>query len=360
MSSVFKRKGSDKYYFWYKDRHGKYRKKASSFTNRKNAEFEQQEFKRNILNQKCGYAELKQISLNDFIEEYKKKISIWKKSYRSDLSRIKNISGYFKNPLLYEINAKDIDDYIQYRLSYISVRKKPITKTTINREIELLKAMMNKAIEWEYLEKNPVNKIRKFREESRDKTLLSEDINTLVKLAKEPLKSWIIIALNTGMRRGEILNLKWEDVNMKERYIYVKHTKTYENRKIPMNDVIWELLNRIRMKIKPIGYIFSNPQTKKPFTEISSAWGTLLKKAKIYDLTFHDLRGVFATYFLLKEHDILSLQGVLGHKNIQTTMRYVQPHWKSMEKSVNDLGKNFSNMNTNYSLAKLFHNTEDR
>jgi integrase len=120
------------------------------------------------------------------------------------------------------------------------------------------------------------------------------------------------------------------------------------------------LLNRIQKQIKPVGYVFFNPKTKRPFVEISSAWGTLLKKAKIYDLTFHDLRGVFAANFLLRDHDLLSLQGVLGHKNIQTTMRYVQPHWKSMEKSVNDLGKNFSNMNTDYSIAKLFHSTENR
>lgn len=360
MSSVFKRKGSDKYYFYYKDKFGKWRKKASLFTNRKSAEFEQQEFQRTISNQKYGYSEIKRILLNDFIKEYTEKISERKKSYKSDLSRIKNILGFFKNCLLYEIKTKDIDDFIQYRLNCTSARKKLVSKTTINREIELLKAMFNKAIEWEYLEKNPVNKIKKFREESRDKVLLNEEINALVRLAKEPLKSWIIIALNTGMRRGEILNLKWEDVNMKERFIYVKHTKTYENRKIPMNDFVWTMLNRIRMNIKPIGYVFFNPKTKKPFVEISSAWGTILKKAKIYDLTFHDLRGVFAANFLLKDHDLLSLQGVLGHKNIQTTMRYVQPHWKSIERSVNDLGKNFSNMNTDYSIAKFFHSTGDR
>ena len=84
MSGVFKRTGSDKYYFYYKDKFGKWRKKASLSTNRKNAEFEQQEFQRNILNQKYGYSEIKPISLNDFIEEYKIKISTRKKSYKSD------------------------------------------------------------------------------------------------------------------------------------------------------------------------------------------------------------------------------------------------------------------------------------
>ena len=87
MSGVFKRKGSEKYYFWYRDKFGKWRKKASSFTNRKSAEFEQQEFQRSILNQKYGYSEIKGISFEKFAEEYKDKVSVRKKSFKSDLSR---------------------------------------------------------------------------------------------------------------------------------------------------------------------------------------------------------------------------------------------------------------------------------
>lgn len=322
MSGVFKRKGSDKYYFWYKDKFGKWKKKASLGTNRKNAEFEQQEIQRSILNQKYGYFEIKQISLNDFIYEYVKKVSLWKKSRQSDLSRIKSILGFFKNRLLHEIKAKDIDDYIQYRFSCISVRKRQITKTTKNREIELLKAMMNKAIEWEYVERNPVNKTKNFREESRDKLLTDEEISRLFRLAKEPLKSWIILALNTGMRCGEILNLKWEEVHLKERYIFIKHTKTYTSRKISMNNGVCDLLNRLQMEKKASEYVFFNLKTGKPFVEISSAWGTLLKKAGITNLTFRDLRGIFATLFAYKGLDMLALQRVMGHQNIQTTMRY--------------------------------------
>lgn len=226
MSGVFKRKGSDKYYFWYKDKFGKWKKKASFISNRINAEFEQQEFQRAIVNRQYGYSEIKNVSFKEFADEYKSKISIRKKSYGSDLSRMKHLCEYFEKYLLQEVKNKDIDEYIRYRLSCTSARRKPTSGSAINRELELLKAMFNKAIGWDYLEKNPANKIKKFREENRDRLLSYDEVNKLIRLAKGHLKSWIILALHTGMRRGEILNLKWEDVHIDEKYVFVKHTKT--------------------------------------------------------------------------------------------------------------------------------------
>lgn len=359
MSGVFKRKGSDKYYFWYKNKFGKWCKRASSFTNRKNAEFEQQEFQRSILNQKFGYAEIKSISFEAFAEEYRDKVSVRKKSFKSDLSRLKNLRNYFKNSLLHEIKAKDIDEYIQSRLGCISARKKPVSRTSVNRELELLKAMLNKAIEWEYLEANPARKVKKFREENRDRIISVSEVNKLIGMAKEPLRSFILLAVHTGMRRGEILKLKWEDVHLNEKYLFVKHTKTYCSRKIPINNVIISLLNRLRASAPTNEYVFANPKTKKPYVEISSSWGTLLKRANIANLTFHDLRGIFATYFHSQDHDLLALQRMLGHQSIQTTLRYAQPLWASMQKSVGELGSRFGNSAANGVLAELFFEEKD-
>lgn len=359
MSGVFKRNGSDKYYFWYKDKFGKWRKRASSFTNRKSAEFEQQEFQRSILNQKYGYLEIKGISFDKFAEEYRDKVSVRKKSFKSDLSRQKILCNYFKGSLLYEIKAKDIDEYIQSRLGCISARKRPVSRTSINRELELLKAMLNKAIEWEYLETNPARKIKKFREENRDRIISASEVNKLIRLAKEPLRSFILLAVHTGMRRGEILKLRWEDVHLDEKYLFIKHTKTYCSRKIPINNAIVSLLNKLREKVPTNEYVFANPKTNRPYVEISSSWGTLLKKANIANLTFHDLRGIFATYFHSQDHDLLALQRMLGHQSIQTTLRYAQPLWASMQKSVGELGSRFGNSSNTGILAELFFEEKD-
>lgn len=359
MSGVFKRKGSDKYYFWYKDKFGKWKKKASLSSNRKNAEFEQQEFQRAIVNRQYGYSEIKNVSFEGFAEEYKSKVSIRKKSYGSDLSRMKHLCGYFEKYLLQEVKNKDIDEYIRYRLSCTSARHKPTSGSAINRELELLKAMFNKAIAWDYLEKNPVNKIKKFREENRDRILSFEETNKLVRLAKGHLKSWIILALHTGMRRGEILNLKWEDVHIDEKYVFVKHTKTYNSRKIPINDVVLGLLKGMQINRGLNEYVFFNQKTNKPFVEVSSAWNTLLKRAHITNLTFHDLRGIFATYFHSKDHDLLALQYMLGHKSIQTTRRYAQPMWDSMQKTVGELGSKFNNVYSNNALEEIFFGEKD-
>jgi integrase len=88
------------------------------------------------------------------------------------------------------------------------------------------------------------------------------------------------------MRRGEILNLKWEDVHIDEKFIFVKHTKTYNSRKIPINDVVLGLLKGMQINRGLNEYVFFNQKTNKPFVEVSSAWNTLLKRAHITNLTF--------------------------------------------------------------------------
>jgi len=196
--------------------------------------------------------------------------------------------------------------------------------------------------------------VKKFREENRDRAISVSEVNRLIGMAKEPLKSFILLAVHTGMRRGEILNLRWEEVHLDEKYIFVKHTKTYCSRKIPINNTIISLLNRLRSRLPSNEYVFFNPKTNKPYVEISSAWETLLKKAGITNLTFHDLRGIFATYFHSQDHDLLALQRMLGHQSIQTTLRYAQPLWASMQKSVGELGSRFANSNSNSLLAELF------
>ena len=133
------------------------------------------------------------------------------------------------------------------------------------------------------------------------------------------LKPIVICALQTGMRRGEIFNLKWENIDFELGYIELLKTKTGKARKIPISTSLREVLENI----KPISeYVFINPQTNKPYTDIHNSFGTVLEKANIQSFRFHDLRHTVATRLVEKGIDLVVVKEILGHSKIDTTMRY--------------------------------------
>ena len=120
-------------------------------------------------------------------------------------------------------------------------RIKTVTPATVNREIACLKTIFNEAIEWGKVEQNPVRKVKLYQENNRRvRYLESEEIDRLLRECAGHLNPIVTVALNTGMRRGEILNLKWEDVDINQRLIYIIHSKNEEKKeKSPSTVCFW-------------------------------------------------------------------------------------------------------------------------
>ncbi|MCD6219046.1 tyrosine-type recombinase/integrase [Candidatus Calescamantes bacterium] len=165
----------------------------------------------------------------EFLEVYSKPN---KRSWKRDEISIKHLSKFFGGKYLSEITPYDIENYKKERIQKVS-------PSTVNRELTCLKTIFNKAIQWEKIDGNPVRKVRLYKENNqRVRYLTQEEIRKLINNAQEPLKSIIILALNTGMRQGEIMNLKWQDIDLENRVIYVKETKSGEKREVPINKVL--------------------------------------------------------------------------------------------------------------------------
>jgi len=125
------------------------------------------------------------------------------------------------------------------------------------------------------------------------------------------------------MRRGEILNLKWENVDLKHGFILLEKTKNGERREIPMNEALKQLFRQLFAQRRlDTDYIFVNPQTGKRYTEFKRSFHTALRKAGIRDFRFHDLRHTFASQLVMNGVDLKTVQELLGHKYITMTMRY--------------------------------------
>ena len=139
--------------------------------------------------------------------------------------------------------------------------------------------------------------------------------------AEPPLKHVILVALNTGMRKAEIYNLEWVNVNLEQNFITVtaQEAKNKKIRRIDINKSLRELFLKLNLTRNGNRYVF----TGKPYTDLKRGWQSALERAGINDMRFHDLRHTFASHFLMNGGDLYTLKEILGHKDITTTSRYL-------------------------------------
>ena len=248
-----------------------------------------------------------------YLENYSKPN---KKSWGRDVASLKNLLTFFKDKYLYEINPLDIE-------SYKRLRKERVSPATVNREIACLKTRFNVAIRWKIVSENPAREVKLFPEKNyRIRYLEKNEIRNLCFSSPEPLRTVIIVALNTGMRQGEIINLRWQDVDFERRIIYLLETKSGEKREVPMNQAVYNVLLEIRRQPNS-PYIFSTKEGKRYSQSwVQHTFHKIIKKLGIKDFRFHDLRHTFASQLVMMGIDIKTVQELLGHKKIDMTLRY--------------------------------------
>lgn len=237
-----------------------------------------------------------------------------KKSWKSDEYNLKTLLVVFRGRCLHEIMTEDIE-------KFKVARAKEVKPATVNRELATLKTMMNKAVLWGKIKESPAKNIQFLREpEGRVRYLEKEEIVKLLAKCSARIRPIVIVALNTGMRRGEILGLKWHDVDFQREIIALYDTKNGESRKIPMNVQARTALIRVR-KHPESQYVFCNGKGK-PFVNIRKSFLQACEKADIINFHFHDLRHTFASQLVMAGVDINTTRELLGHKDIRMTLRY--------------------------------------
>lgn len=255
------------------------------------------------------------IEFSKFAEEY---IELYaknnKKSWETDLQRIKPLKEFFSGKLLHQIDSLMVE-------AYKAKRKENLSYATVNRELALLKHIFTIAIQWGKAEDNPVKKVKLFRENNeRVRFLEKEEAERLVKNCNGYLKRIVIIALNTGMRKGEILSLKWQDIDYNRGIIYVRDTKNGEKKELPMNELVKQALIR-QPKHKDSSYVFCN-RNGQPFGDIKKSFLAAIQKSAIINFRFHDLRHSFASSLAMRGVDLNTIRELMGHKSMRMTLRY--------------------------------------
>jgi integrase len=192
--------------------------------------------------------------------------------------------------------------------------------------------------EWGWLDDNPMRKVTKPKEPRGRVRFLSEDETgprgetiegertQLLKACEESsnpyLKTIVVLALSTGMRQGEILNLRWPDVDLNSGRIVLHETKNGERRVVPLLGHARELLKELsKIRRLDTDLLFPGRNPQKPVF-IRTPWLEAVKAAGIEDLKFHDLRHSAASYMLMSGASLGEIAELLGHKTLQMVKRY--------------------------------------
>jgi len=309
--AVFK-KGND----WYIDYYVNGRRKREKIgPNRKLAETVLSKRKVQIAEGKfLDISKQPKTRFKDFASEYLNFSKTNKRSWLRDRTSIRHLKAVFGSRYLSDITPLMIEHYK-------AKRKDQVRPATVNRELACMKHMFTKAIEWGKTTENPAKKVNLLRENNaRLRYLTSEEIKRLINAATPHLKPILTVALNTGMRKGEILNLKWEDIHWKRGVILLTDTKNSQWREIPMNGIVTKTLRGL-MKRSNSPYVFPS-WTGKPFTNVRKSFDSALRAAGIENFRFHDLRHTFASHLVMAGVDLTTVKELLGHKSIEMTMRY--------------------------------------
>ncbi|BES86360.1 integrase [Pectobacterium araliae] len=269
---------------------------------------------------------IKKILLSKALDKYFSTVSRHKRGELQEFYRINVIKrSRLANRNMDEISSIDIAEYRDNRLSEFNSRtQKPISANTVRLELALLSALYNLAkVEWGTCSINPVENVRKPTVSSgRTRRLTTQEERQLTRYFKDKnpeLLAIFQIALETGMRQGEILSLRWEYTDLRLGVAHLPLTKNGTSRDVPLSSKARQILCGLGERPHhENGYIFS--YTSSGF---KSAWRVALKALAIDDLHFHDLRHeAISRFFELGTLNVMEVAAISGHKSMNMLKRY--------------------------------------
>lgn len=270
-----------------------------------------------------------------------------KRSWKKDESHLARWNKAFGELKLCEITAKYIDDYKLNRLTEVK-------SVTLNRELEVLRHLFYLAKKWKKVfGENPVAEAGLIPTESQSiRVLTLEEEERLISCSSPHLIPIVQAALMTGMRKGEITTLRWEDVSFDLNLITVRASvsKSKKARRIPISSTLRRILLEQKLKTSQTGVVFVThdglPYSSNNPNALKRAFGMACKRANIKGLRFHDLRHTAATRMAERGANIVAVKEILGHADIKTTMKYFHPG-SSLIEAVEKL-ENFNQDRSNF------------
>lgn len=292
-------------------------------------------------------------TLEDFIDDhYKAWATAHRKTAVATLARLKASFGKkFYGQRLNEITLPALERWRTDRIN------SGTSKATVNRDMVALSAVFTKAVEWNAIEVHPLRRMKQLKVTNKVVRFLSPDEEVrlrasltkrdeILRQRRESGNAWraardvplmpergaygdhltpmTLLSVNTGLRQGEVFNLKWTDVDLERKLLTVRAevSKSGKLRVVNLNSEAARVLTAWQeSKGGSKGLVFPGPNGN-PFVDVKKAWANLLADAEIEDFRWHDLRHHFASRFVMTGGDLNTLRELLGHADIKMVLRY--------------------------------------
>jgi integrase len=241
-----------------------------------------------------------------------------KRSLNGDRQTFKQLLPIFGPSFMHAITRGEIE-------AYTRTRRKTVSGATCNRTLALLKHMFNIAIDKGYVRDNPARGVKKCKEAPyRRKYVYGEDeLQALVDAAAPHLRGILAVAIGTGLRKGDVLGLRWNDIDFEHNVITLYMQKTEEPLEVPMLPMVREVLWRLKGTAGDSPLVFA--WDGKRIVDVRRAFHTALRRSGLAGkgYRFHDLRRTFATMLYNRGVLLTKIQRLLGHRSVTTTERYL-------------------------------------
>ncbi|MFC1717777.1 tyrosine-type recombinase/integrase [Candidatus Poribacteria bacterium] len=308
---------------------------------KKQAEQVHKKIESEIVTGKWHIREIEDVPFSALVEEYLEYVNTNRAASTAKIRKYRieaHLLPYFGDTPISQITPQMVDNYKTSRV------KKKASPNTVNRDLANLSHMFTMAIRWRYIENNAVADVEKMKIPQRWPRFLSqEEIERLLETAGgSHLYALLVAAIHTGMRKVELLNLKWSDINLKRQTVTVQakdgwHTKNYRSRTLQMTPMLRRvLMERRRMQRKmrfESEYIFTYQGNRiKWGTDI--AFKTAVRKADLEGVTLHTLRHTFASQLVMAGVPLRDVQELMGHRSFETTLQYAHLSEDHVKKQV--------------------------
>lgn len=315
--SIFKKEKGGEWFVRYRDINGKQRQVKAGKTKAIAQELERKILAERDTQKRFGYKPKKEITFGEWVVEYLERIKtrVSKNTIVNKKSCFKNMSEIFGHKYLSEITEDDFYNFIENASSNTAKTYQMFLQTFFAEAEECGFNVPTLKIK---IGKKPPARVRYLTEEEAERLLKnSGDLKLLIKMA-----------LMTGMRKSEMINLTWQNIDLKAKLIHIEESKNGERRSVPISNSLLKELKLIENKN-------SNERIFKNIKSLQYQFEKLLNVSEIKNFHFHDLRHTFASWLAIKGVSLYTIKEILGHKSITMTQRYAHLSPDSRQNAVN-------------------------
>ena len=288
----------------------------------------------------------KRHTLGEMVDRYRDSVLPLKSDsmQRDQWSQLEWWKDQIGDRLLADVTPELVGECRDKLLKEKGSRCKKRSPATVVRFLAALSHVFSVAVkEWSWLDDTPMRKVTKPKEPRGRVRFLDDDergrlLTACQKSENQYLYPIVVLALSTGARKMEILNLEWGDIDLQRKMAVLHETKNNERRALPLAGRSLELIRALgKTRRIDTKLLFPSVDGKKPI-DIRQPWEQAIKKAKLQNFRFHDLRHSAASYLAMSGASLAEIAAVLGHKTLQMVKRYShisEPHTAGVVSKMN-------------------------